>query len=51
MVYGAGSVRYSYRGYEVIVIEHNGGVPGFNSWVSRLPNNNKQQFGYRALVQ
>ncbi|KAF5360710.1 hypothetical protein D9756_004739 [Leucocoprinus leucothites] len=37
-VYGAGQIRYSYRGHEIV--EHNGGVPGFDSWVSRMPNDN-----------
>ncbi|KAG5650787.1 hypothetical protein H0H81_011070 [Sphagnurus paluster] len=34
-VYGAGSIRGTYRGHEMIW--HSGGVPGFLSYISRLP--------------
>ncbi|KXN88233.1 Protein flp [Leucoagaricus sp. SymC.cos] len=36
--YGAGQFIYSYRGHSIV--EHAGDVPGFDSWVSRLPNDN-----------
>ncbi|KAF8626617.1 hypothetical protein AX15_004784 [Amanita polypyramis BW_CC] len=37
-VYGSGQKRYSYRGHEII--EHPGHNPGFQSLVSRYPNDN-----------
>ena len=35
VLYGAGQLRYSYRGVDVI--EHSGDTPGFKSLVSRYP--------------
>jgi len=37
-VYGAGQVRYSYQGHDLI--EHGGSVTGFMSQIARLPNDN-----------
>ncbi|GLB40046.1 putative beta-lactamase [Lyophyllum shimeji] len=37
-VYGGGQARSSYRGHEIV--EHDGGVPGFSSLVTRLPFDN-----------
>ncbi|KAF4596497.1 hypothetical protein EYR38_007884 [Pleurotus pulmonarius] len=35
MVYGGGQIQSTYRGH--VVVEHDGGVPGFNSYISRYP--------------
>ncbi|KAF4593591.1 hypothetical protein EYR40_008378 [Pleurotus pulmonarius] len=35
VVYGGGQFQSTYRGH--VVVEHDGNVPGFNSFVSRFP--------------
>ncbi|KAJ3885239.1 beta-lactamase/transpeptidase-like protein [Lentinula edodes] len=37
-IYGAGQERYTYRGHDLI--EHGGSNPGFNTQVTRFPNDN-----------
>ncbi|KAF8884175.1 beta-lactamase/transpeptidase-like protein [Infundibulicybe gibba] len=45
ITYGGGQERSTYRGHEIV--EHEGSVPGFNSLLTRLPNDN---FGFVVLT-